>query len=181
MFTSFFMHLRNGGLPVSPVEWMTLMDALEKGLAQNSLKSFYWVSRSILCRSEKDYDRFEELFLSYFKALDTYGDLPDYIHAWLKDPKFQKDQEELEKLRIMEPETRGELERRLRRTLGEQTEAHNEGDRWIGAGGTAPIGHSGDAKTGLRIDGSSRNHRAIGFCGTRKFQDFRDNTVLTSR
>ena len=35
-------------------EWLSLMDALEKGLCRNSLLEFYYVSRAILVKTEAD-------------------------------------------------------------------------------------------------------------------------------
>ena len=44
MFSAFFYLLRARGLDVSLNEWLTLMEALEKGLAQSSLTSFYYLA-----------------------------------------------------------------------------------------------------------------------------------------
>ena len=43
MFTSFFYLLRDRGLDVSLNEWLTLMEALDKGLAYSSFTSFYYL------------------------------------------------------------------------------------------------------------------------------------------
>ena len=63
MFTSFFYLLRDRGLDVSLNEWLTLMEALDKGLAYSSFTSFYYLSRSILVKSETDFDKFDGAFL----------------------------------------------------------------------------------------------------------------------
>jgi uncharacterized protein with von Willebrand factor type A (vWA) domain len=41
--------------------------------------------------------------------------------------------------------------------LKEQTEAHHGGGKWIGTGGTSPVGHSGFHPGGMRVGGVSRN------------------------
>ena len=43
MFIEFFYALRAGGLDVSQTEWLTLMEALDKGLCGASLTQFYYV------------------------------------------------------------------------------------------------------------------------------------------
>ena len=48
MFLDLFYLMRARGLHVSMNEWLSLMDALEKGLCRNSLLEFYYVSRAIL-------------------------------------------------------------------------------------------------------------------------------------
>ena len=57
MFSAFFYLLRARGLDVSLNEWLTLMEALEKGLAQSSLTSFYYLARAILVKSETEFDK----------------------------------------------------------------------------------------------------------------------------
>ncbi len=69
MFSAFFYLLRARGLDVSLNEWLTLMEALEKGLAQSSLTSFYYLARAILVKSETEYDTFDVLFWNILKML----------------------------------------------------------------------------------------------------------------
>ena len=54
MFLEFFYLLRAQGLEISVNEWMTLEEALDKGLAGSSLTGFYRLCRSILIKSESD-------------------------------------------------------------------------------------------------------------------------------
>lgn len=90
MFTSFFYLLRDRGLDVSLNEWLTLMEALDKGLAYSSFTSFYYLSRSILVKSETDFDKFDGAFLEYFKDVKTYEELPQELIDWLNNPKEKK-------------------------------------------------------------------------------------------
>ena len=57
MFLDLFYLMRARGLHVSMNEWLSLMDALEKGLCRNSLLEFYYVSRAILVKTEEVYKR----------------------------------------------------------------------------------------------------------------------------
>ena len=59
MFLDFFDTLKRKGIDVSMTEWLTLMDALDKGLIESSFTKFYYVSRMILVKSESDYDKFD--------------------------------------------------------------------------------------------------------------------------
>ena len=59
MFTDFLYLLRRSGLKVSLTEWMTLMEALDKGLHGSSFTGFYHLCRSLLVKSEADFDRFD--------------------------------------------------------------------------------------------------------------------------
>ena len=63
MFIDLFYLMRARGLNVSMNEWLSLMDALEKGLCRNSLLEFYYLSRAILIKTEADFDKFDEVFL----------------------------------------------------------------------------------------------------------------------
>ena len=51
MFTPFFYTLRSNGLDISTTEWITLMDGLDKGLANSSFTDFYYLCRTILAVS----------------------------------------------------------------------------------------------------------------------------------
>ena len=62
MFEAFFIILRNSGVPVTPGEWLSVQDALEKGLCRSSLSSFYSLSRMLLVKRETDYDKFDLAF-----------------------------------------------------------------------------------------------------------------------
>jgi uncharacterized protein len=47
MFLDFFFLLKNNGIPVSMHEYLALMDAMKKNVAQHSTEDFYFLSRSI--------------------------------------------------------------------------------------------------------------------------------------
>jgi len=42
MFVNFFLELRQAKLPVSIKEYLSLMDAMDKGVAEYSVDDFYW-------------------------------------------------------------------------------------------------------------------------------------------
>ena len=52
-------------MDISLSEWLTLMEALDKGLAHSGITEFYYLSRMILCKSENEFDKYDMLFNEY--------------------------------------------------------------------------------------------------------------------
>ena len=94
MFLEFFYLLRARGLEVSINEWMTLVEALDKGLANSSLMGFYLLCRSILIKTESDFDKFDQVFAEYFQGIETPEDLPDEFWRWLEESELERDLED---------------------------------------------------------------------------------------
>ena len=86
MFVSFFYLLRQRGLDVSPNEWMTLLEGMEKGLHNASLTGFYHLCRAIVVKSETEFDRFDQVFLEFFKDVPFKGEMPEEFMNWLNTP-----------------------------------------------------------------------------------------------
>jgi uncharacterized protein with von Willebrand factor type A (vWA) domain len=63
--------------------------------------------------------------------------------------------------------------------LKEQTEAHHGGGKWIGTGGTSPVGHSGYHPGGMRVGGMSRNKSAVKVAMDRRYRDYSQEGPLT--
>ena len=76
MFIEFFYLLRSRGLNVSLNEWMTLIEALDKGLCYSNFSNFYYLCRMILIKSESDFDKFDAVFLEYFKGIEHQEEIP---------------------------------------------------------------------------------------------------------
>jgi uncharacterized protein with von Willebrand factor type A (vWA) domain len=45
MFATFFHELKQAGVPVTPREYLTLMDTIEKDLAGRRIEEFYFARR----------------------------------------------------------------------------------------------------------------------------------------
>jgi uncharacterized protein len=73
MFIHFFYTLRDAGIAVSPTAFLTLQKALTQGLI-NSLDDFYTTARSILVKSERYFDLYDQVFAHHFKG----AELPSY-------------------------------------------------------------------------------------------------------
>src|SRR5271157_4013621 len=86
MFEDFFYLLRDVGIPVSFTEWMTLQDALDKNLDNQSLLAFYYMARSILVKDIKYYDQYDQAFAFYFKDKTLPDKVRQQLLDWLKNP-----------------------------------------------------------------------------------------------
>jgi uncharacterized protein len=100
------------------------------------------------------------------------------LEEWLKNPMQMADALgiDAEKLRKMTPE---ELIKYFYDRLKEQTEEHHGGNKWIGTGGTSPVGHSGKHPGGMRVGGASRNRSAIKVAMERRYRDYSQEGPLT--
>lgn len=180
MFIQFFYMLRNHGLNVTFNEWMLLMEALDQGLAQNSLLGFYYLSRAVLIKTEADFDRFDQVFLEYFENIQHFDDIPAEFFEWLKDAKEMKpyDQDEVDRRTNFDLE---KLRQMLEERMEQQHGRHDGGQFWVGTGGTSVLGHSGYAKTGIRVGGEGGMCHALQVAGDREFRDFREDNTLDLR
>ncbi len=61
-----------------------------------------------------------------------------------------------------------ELIKAFEERLKQQKERHQGGSKWIGTGGTSPVGNSGHHPGGMRIGGVSRNKSAVKVAGERQ-------------
>lgn len=181
MFIEFFYLMRKRGLKVSLNEWMALMEALEQGLAQSSLTSFYYLCRAILVKSETEYDKFDMAFAEFFRGIEHKEDIPEEVWDWLENEykiPARVLEQAMQNLPVHDFE---ELQKMLEERLKEQKEEHHGGSHWIGTGGTSPFGHGGYNPAGIRIGGESVHRSAVQVAGERNFRDFREDTILDIR
>jgi len=61
MFTVFFHELKAAGLPVTVREYLTLMEGMDKNLAAQKIEDFYFLSRAILVKDERNLDKFDRV------------------------------------------------------------------------------------------------------------------------
>ncbi|MCD6186108.1 MAG: hypothetical protein J7K84_10055, partial [Deltaproteobacteria bacterium] len=136
MFINFFYTLKEAGIPVSPTSFLTLHKALDSGLI-NSLNDIYTCSRTILVKSERYFDLFDQVFAHYFEGaampeLDAI-ELDDMTRAlldeWLQDPQILADALGIDASEIskLTPE---ELLEYFKERLKEQTGRHAGGNKW---------------------------------------------------
>lgn len=182
MFAAFFYLLRERGLNVSLNEWITLLEGLEKGLHRSGLTGFYHLCRCVVVKNETEYDRFDQVFLEFFRDVPWKGELPDELLDWLNHPAedLRRSIEELRSQGFPD-ETLEELLKMLEERLKEQTEEHNGGSYWVGTQGRSAFGNSGWHPNGIRIGGQGRNRTAMMVAGERKYRDFRKDNTLDTR
>lgn len=181
MFVDFFYLIRQNGIDVSLQEWLTLIEALDKGLCNSSLMDFYYVCRSIIVKTEADFDKFDIAFAQYFKDIKHYEDIPEEILKWLENPKNLNPNLDIERAKKNANLTLEELQKMLKERIKEQKERHDYGTYWIGTGGASVMGHSGYSPKGIRVGGESQRMSALQAAEQRNFRDFRDDNVLSFR
>lgn len=180
MFINFFHVLKSEGVPVSFYEWMTLMEALAKGLAFSSLTGFYYLARAVLVKNEAHFDRYDLAFARYFQGLETPADILEKALAWLDNPvpammMALKKQYPFPQFDLME------MRRQLEDRLKNQQREHREGPHQIGTGGTSPFGHSGENPAGIRIGGESENLSAVKVAAERLYRGYRNDSITGVR
>ena len=182
MFARFFYLLRERGLDISLNEWMTLMEAMEKGLHRSSLNGFYELCRVVLIKSETDYDKFDQVFLEFFKDVPYRGELPEEMLEWLNHPAddLKRTMDELA-ARGFSEESMKDIMDLLEQRLKEQKEQHNGGNKWVGPQGYTAWGNSGWHPGGIRIGGQGKFKSAAIVAGKRRFRDFRKDNTLDTR
>ena len=183
MFLTFFAALKVARVPVTPREYLNLMQALDKGLADQSIDEFYFLSRALLVKDERNLDRFDQVFGATFKGLETLLDAMEKAEIpadWLKKlaEKYLSDDENKE----IEAMGWDKLMETLRQRLAEQKERHQGGSKWIGTAGTSPFGAHGYNPAGVRIgQDKNRNNRAVKVWDKRAFKDLDGDVELGTR
>lgn len=182
MFIDFFYTLKAKGLDVSLTEWLTLMEALDKGLIGADFSNFYYVSRMILVKSESDYDKFDMAFMEFFRNIKSEDALSKELQEWLdKGDKMEFDKQNQEMYSYNQQRNADEVKRLFRERLAEQKSEHNGGNYWIGTAGGSAFGHHGRNVGGIRVGEQGGMQSAFQVMNDRKYQDFRNDKVLNAR
>ena len=180
MFVEYFYYLKEILPAVSITEYMTLLQALNKGLIHNMM-DFYYISRSILCKNEHHFDLYDIAFANFFKdaSIKLTDDINQEIWNWL-----QKNTEVLHfpfNIREFQNFNLEELERRFEQLLKEQNERHDYGNKWIGTQGQSQFGNSGLNTMGIKVAGGFGLRRAVLIAQKRIFKDYRKDIIIGTR
>ena len=182
MLVNFFHVLKDTGVPVTPRELLDLLEAMEQRLAFGDMDDFYSLSRAILVKDEKYYDRFDRAFGLHFQDLEA---LDDVIEAMIPDDwlrsEFMKQLSEEDKAKIESLGGLEELIEEFKERLEEQKKRHSGGNKWIGTEGTSPFGNDGYHPEGIRVGGESKNRRAAKVWDRRDFKNLDDGVELGTR
>jgi uncharacterized protein with von Willebrand factor type A (vWA) domain len=176
MFFNFIDELRAAGIKASFKEHLTLLEALDKDVIEQTPEAFYYLSRATFVKDEGLLDRFDQVFNKVFKGLLTdYGQQPvDIPEDWLKQVAERFFTEE-EMAAIKALGSWDEIMDTLKKRLEEQEKRHSGGNKWMGTNGTSPFGHAGYNPEGIRVGGEGKHGRAIKVWEKREFANL-DNT-----
>ncbi|MCD8130826.1 MAG: VWA containing CoxE family protein [Lachnospiraceae bacterium] len=185
MFQNFFDALKKKGLKVTLSEWLTFQEALDKGLAGSNMTQFYYLGRSILVKSETEFDKydmaFEECFLPAHKETEISKNMLEWLNKEEINDLFHEMQ--LHEMNRVEEVTidKEMVEETFKDRLRDQDSEHNGGSYWIGTMGKTSFGNTGGNIGGIRVGGSTGYQSAFSVVGARKYRDFRDDRVIDNR
>jgi uncharacterized protein len=186
MFLTLFLDLRAAKVPVSLREYLTLLEAVAKGAAGFSVEDFYYLSRALLVKDERNLDKFDRVFAKVFDGvMSDAGSIEEFLaeipEEWLRALAEK----------LLTPEEMAEIQalggfdklmETLRQRLAEQNEEHHGGSKWIGTGGTSPFGAYGYNPAGIRIgQKTNRHNRAVKVWDRRDFKNLDDSLELGTR
>ena len=182
MLINFFLTLRRYNIPATIRELMDLLGAMKYRIAYANIDDFYLLSRTCLCKDEKNYDKYDRAFSAYFKGLDDlHGLLESLIpDEWLRHEIEQlldeKDLKEIESLGGLEAFIQGIAER-LREEAEEQARAEAEQARRDGEEGDQD--REGQNGPGGRGKGKKRKARKV--WDQRQYKNLDDSVELGTR
>ena len=183
MLLNLFNEMRAAKVPVSVRELLDLINALKHNVVFADMDEFYFLSRAILVKDERHFDKFDRAFGAYFKGLEN---LNQHIEALIPDEWLRKEFE-----RSLTDEERAKIEslggldkliEEFKKRLEEQKERHEGGNKWIGTGGTSPFGSGGFNPEGIRVgDAGKRQGKAVKVWDQREYKNLDDQVELGTR
>ncbi len=186
MLTSFFHDLRNNGVPVSLLEFLSFLRCLKEGITEYKVENFYFLAKTSLIKHEKNLDIFDQVFSKNFKGIEkldtrllvTRMNLPkEWLEKLAEKILTEKEMKEIRALGNFE-----KLLETLQKRLQEQKERHQGGSKWIGTAGTSPFGAYGYNPEGVRIgQTNSRHQKAVKVWDKRLFKNLDENSELGPR
>jgi|TARA_B110000263_G_scaffold178273_1_gene155970 uncharacterized protein with von Willebrand factor type A (vWA) domain len=180
----FFLTLKKSGIKTTLKELLDLIKALQLGVIKFKTEDFYYLSRSIMVKDEKYFDRFDRAFSIFFNGmsdLDLKFLQQEIPEEWLRK-QFEKTLSKEEKDKIKSLADLEELMKKFMETFNEQRKRHQGGSKWIGTGGTSPYGAYGSNPFGIRVgqDGN-RNFSAAKVWDKRKYINLDDDVEIGTR
>jgi hypothetical protein len=182
MLINFFFELHEGKVPVTIREFLDLLSALKNRIIYADMDQFYHLSRTVLVKDEKHFDKFDRAFKKYFDGLEAVDDLFEALipDEWLrKQIEKTLSPEELAKLKQL-----GDFEKLMeefQKRLQEQKKRHQGGNKMIGTGGTSPYGAYGQNPAGFRMAGPGRTGKAVKVWEKRQYRNLDDSVELGVR
>ena len=186
MFHHFFSELRRASVPVSIREYLTLIEGIEKGVADESLNGFYFLSRTALVKDERDLDKFDQVFSHVFRGVDYLDDIFGQDEYTISEDWLRKMTElHLSPEEMAEIEALGDFDKimeALKERLENQEKRHEGGDRNIGTAGKSPFGAYGYNPEGVRIGQKEGRHgKAVKVWDKRQFKNLDGDREIGTR
>ncbi|MCX7961006.1 MAG: VWA domain-containing protein [Burkholderiales bacterium] len=182
MLIDFFLALKSHRLPVSIKEYLTLLEALGRGVIGPSVESFYYLARATLVKDEANYDKFDRAFSEFWNGIETIPGIETRIPLeWLlKQAELVLSEEEKRQIEALGGWEK--LMETLKKRLEEQKGRHQGGAKWIGTAGTSPFGAYGYNPEGVRIGQErGRNRSAVKVWDAREYRNLDDSVELGTR
>jgi hypothetical protein len=186
MFLPFFAALRREGVPVSPPEFLTFLQAVAAGIVTFDVTAFYHLARAAMVKDERHVDRFDRAFAAAFRGVEALTDEAviaalDLPRDWL-EAFAERQLTEAERAAVQALGGLPALLDALRQRLAEQKGRHEGGSKWIGTAGTSPFGAMGYNPEGIRIgQDRGREGRAVKVWDRREFRDLDADAALGPR
>ncbi len=182
MFQGLFDALRHERVPVTPREWLDLVAAMAADIAFAQPDALYALSRSILVKDERHYDRFDRAYGRWIRGLAFAArELDKAIpEDWLRQV-LGRELSDDEKARVQALGSLEELLAKFRERLAEQHERHAGGSRWIGTGGTSPFGAGGWHPGGIRVGATGGGRMAAKVWEQRQYRALASDAELSPR
>ena len=186
MFHHFFSELRRASVPVSIREYLTLLEGVDKGVADQSMDGFYHLSRTALVKDERDLDKFDQVFGHVFRGVDYLGDIFGQDEHTIPEDWLRKMAElHLSPEEMAEIEALGDFDKimeALKERLENQEKRHEGGNRNIGTAGKSPFGAYGYNPEGVRIGQKEGRHgKAVKVWDKRQFKNLDGDREIGTR
>ncbi len=183
MFLKLFGSIRNNGVPVTLREYLDLLEGLSKGLcSSNKIEDFYNFSKLCLVKDEKNYDKFDKAFNSFYEEnKNIINQVEKKIpESWVLN-ELKKIFSNKERDRVSNDKDWKDILKEFEKRLKEQKKRHQGGNKWIGTGGTSMFGNSGYNPKGVRVGGKSTNRSAVKVWEKRIYQNLDDQVTINTR
>ena len=183
MLLNLFTEMRAAKVPVSLRELLDLIDALKHKVVFADMDEFYYLSRAILVKDERHFDKFDRAFSAYFDGLQS---LDQHLEAlipeeWLRK-EFERSLSAEERAQIQSLGGLDKLIEEFKKRLEEQKERHAGGNKWVGTGGTSPFGSGGYNPEGIRVgDAGEHQGKAVKVWDQREYKNLDDSVELGTR
>ena len=182
MLINFFFELHEAKVPVTIREFLDLLSALKNRIIYADMDQFYHLSRTVLVKDEKHFDKFDRAFKKYFDGLEAVDDLFEALipDEWLRK-QIEKTLSPEEYAKLKQLGDFDKLMEEFKKRLEEQKKRHQGGNKMIGTGGTSPYGAYGQNPAGFRMAGPGRTGKAIKVWEKRQYRNLDDSVELGVR